>query len=170
MRPSTRYSSRAGSGFTLIELMVVVAIIVIISGILIVNLTTTRSKSRDGKRVSDVAQIQLALEQFFERCRQYPSSISGTLTSIANGCPSGVSLATFISQVPKPPGGAGQTEYDYCKNANNTDYYLHAVMESPNQASKDGLSSAPFACFANNGVANSGVKCDNVKDYCVTSR
>ena len=60
-------------GFTLIELMVVCAIIGILSAMVIVSLASAKAKARDGKRVSDLAQIQGALEQYFDHNNAYHS-------------------------------------------------------------------------------------------------
>jgi len=61
----------AQKGFTLVELMVVIAIIGILSAIILANFTTARSKSRDGQRISDISQIQYALAAYFNQCKQH---------------------------------------------------------------------------------------------------
>lgn len=135
-------------GFTLIELLIVIAIIAILSGIVITDLAGSRAKSRDGQRVSDISQIQLALEQYFDRCQQYPilagngtviSSLTASqLSGINNGCPSGISLGTFITQMPTPPTGT----YDYYNNASAqapTDYILHTQLETNAAALGDSI-------------------------------
>jgi prepilin-type N-terminal cleavage/methylation domain-containing protein len=85
-------------GFTLVELMVTVAIVGILMAIVTSNFTTSRSRSRDAKRVSDINQIQLALELYFDRCDEYPATLS--LTAKNGSCPTGIELGSFISKIP----------------------------------------------------------------------
>ena len=58
-------------GFTLIELLVVIAIIGLLSTLAVVALGSARLKARDAKRVSDLKQIQTALELYYMHTRQY---------------------------------------------------------------------------------------------------
>ncbi|OHA08386.1 MAG: hypothetical protein A3B37_01630 [Candidatus Sungbacteria bacterium RIFCSPLOWO2_01_FULL_59_16] len=64
-------------GFTLIELLVVIAIIGILASIVLASLNTARQKSRDARRISDVKQIQLALELFADsNSQEYPDAVA----------------------------------------------------------------------------------------------
>lgn len=64
-------------GFTLIELLVVIAIIALLSGVILASLSTARMKSRDAKRVSDLRQIKIALELYFDANNKYPATGCG---------------------------------------------------------------------------------------------
>ena len=59
-------------GFTLIELLVVIAIIGLLSSIVFASLNTVRAKGRDARRVSDMKQVQIALEFYYDRYGYYP--------------------------------------------------------------------------------------------------
>ncbi len=59
-------------GFTLIELLVVIAIIGMLSTLAVVALNSARQKSRDSKRVTDIKQIQSALELYYNDKNGYP--------------------------------------------------------------------------------------------------
>ncbi len=162
-------------GFTLIELLVVIAIIALLTGIVITSLTGSKAKARDAKRISDIGNIQLALELYFDRCKTYPDKITGDLTKIKTGCPttpSQVSLASFISVMPTPP-SSSPIAYDYAyytdSSGNVTDYVLHAKLESYNEVIKDSLlalptytsgtwTPTPLACPSSNASPNT--------DYC----
>lgn len=68
------FSSREKQkGFTLIELLVVVAIIGILSSVILVSLSSARSKARDSKRVQDMKQIELALDMYLDDYGSYPA-------------------------------------------------------------------------------------------------
>ena len=100
-------------GFTLIELLVVIAIIGILSSVVLASLSTARQKSRDAKRISDVGQIQLALELFFDGNQSYPSTTPGLAsTASIEGGVQLLSNKNFLPQAPVPPAG-GSTKYFY---------------------------------------------------------
>ncbi len=61
-------------GFTLIELLVVISIIGLLSSVVIASLNNARSKGKDSKRMSDVVQLQRALEIYYDTYETYPVS------------------------------------------------------------------------------------------------
>jgi len=88
-------------GFTLIELLVVIAIIGLLSTLSILALNSARIRSRDARRISDVRQIQTALEMYYNDNNDYPDSTTTDL------------VPTFMKAIPIPPtpsdGGCGPT-------------------------------------------------------------
>ncbi len=68
------------SGFTLLELLVVITIIAILAAIGLGNYTRTLSRGRDAKRRADLKAIQNALEQYYvNHNNTYPSDGAGNL-------------------------------------------------------------------------------------------
>ena len=171
-------------GFTLVELMIVIAIITLLTALIMVDFVQTRGSARDGKRISDLAQIQLTLEQYFDRCGQYPKTLSLTA---ADGCPSGVTLGSYVNKIPVPPGSSlNQTAYDYMPmDPGNkaftgspvpVDYLLHVTLEYPNPTVANGLSETFRAALIAAGYAipvawNYHTACydaaNSQNDYCI---
>jgi type II secretion system protein G len=120
--------SRRKAGFTLIELMVVIAIIGILASIVTVSLVSARAKGRDAKRIADIRTVQLALEQFYNDNGYYPTTLTNTISP------------TYISTVPTDPSTNAAyiyTSYNLASQANSlcttfkpSTYHLGAKMES----------------------------------------
>lgn len=79
-------------GFTLLELLVVMAIIGIIAAIVMMALDQSRAKGRDGARKSQIAEILKGLELFYTDGGLYPldgtpgdSTTGGVFSDIGSG-------------------------------------------------------------------------------------
>jgi len=59
-------------GFTLVELLVVIAIVALIGVMAVVAVNSARSKQRDATRLSNVRLLQSALEDYFNETNAYP--------------------------------------------------------------------------------------------------
>jgi len=111
------------SGFTLIELLVVIAIIGLLSTLSVVALNNARARSRDARRVSDVKQVQTALELYYNDNGSYPGGNVFASSSITNG------TVTYMTTVPTPPTPAdactGTTLYTYAQTSSGQSYTLN---------------------------------------------
>ena len=63
-------------GFTVVEIVVVITIIVILSAISIVGYRSLQANARDNTRSANAAVISAGLEKFYEKNGAYPSVIS----------------------------------------------------------------------------------------------
>lgn len=116
---------RKQKGFTLVELLVVIAIIGLLSTLAVVALNNARQKSRDARRVSDIKQIQTALELYYNDESGYPAAaaVGGTI----KGPTSGTTYMTAIPSNPKPETDgtcAAATEYTYTQTSTGASYTL----------------------------------------------
>lgn len=60
-------------GFTLVEILLVVLIVALVGTLAAVAVNSARSKQRDAVRLSNVRQMQSALEQYFNESNAYPA-------------------------------------------------------------------------------------------------
>lgn len=64
-------------GMSMMEIIVVIAIIGILASITYVSMSDVRQQSRDSQRVSDITQIQVALNAWYRDTGFYPTAITG---------------------------------------------------------------------------------------------
>lgn len=130
----TTKKSFSTQAFTLIEMLVVIALIGVLSGLLIVSFQGVRKSARDGKRKADLEQIRSGLEMCRQQTRTYPSG-----TNYLTGC------SSFISGTYADP----LAGYTYYYNSNGTTYLLCAHLEG------GALSTNCPSCASNScGTAN----------------
>lgn len=75
------------NGFTLIEILIVVAIISILASTILVGLGPAREAARDTRRIADLREVQNGLELFFNRCTYYPTSAIPAPSTPGQPCP-----------------------------------------------------------------------------------
>lgn len=97
-------------GFTLLEMMVVVAIIAILAAILIPNFTHARAQAATSACMSNLKSIATAVELYYTDKQAYPPS--GTInTAMVTGTGA---LAGYLGQVPVDPAASGSgSNYAY---------------------------------------------------------
>jgi len=114
-------------GFTLIELLVVIAIIGLLSTLAVVALNNARMKSRDAKRVSDIKQIQTALELYYNDENGYPTAI--TAGQAITGPTSNVTYMSIVPSNPSPrtDGNCPDLDYDYTQDSSSTYHITYCL-------------------------------------------
>lgn len=100
-----RYYSRKNAGFSLVELLVVVAIMGILSSIVVVALGSSKQKSRDSKRIADIKTIQIALSTYYANNGFYPRNIYAASNAVAGADPGNGLAPAYIAVVPTDPSG-----------------------------------------------------------------
>ena len=134
---------KKSKGFTLIELLVVIAIIGLLATIVLVSVNTTRKKARDARRLSDLRQVAVALEMFWDNNRFYPgvancnvTNYTGTLTSCLVGTGAAPCNVAYMSAVPVDPLNTVNNVYMYATDVATgaQRYVLRAYLESHHSA------------------------------------
>ena len=140
-------------GFTIIELIVVSALIAILATLIISSAGKHRMEARDRVRAADIDKIRIALEQYRLACGEYPERLE---LNAHNGCAYGQKLGDFLRTIPsnppyeKTPGlirtymGSNviENEDDYFYSALSSrirgkcyDYHIGTIFESGRSAS-----------------------------------
>jgi prepilin-type N-terminal cleavage/methylation domain-containing protein len=95
--------------FTLVEIMVVIAIIGILSTLIMVSLDNTKMTARNTRRLADIKQLQLALKLYYNDVGSFPVSITPGSPIAANG----VSYLLRVPANPKPRADNGCLDQEY---------------------------------------------------------
>ena len=88
------------SAFTLVELLVVIAIICVLSTLSVIVFNNARAKARDSRRLSDVKQIGMALELYYDDKGRYPPPPTPTGTPITGLCLSNSGFTSTCGTIP----------------------------------------------------------------------
>ena len=100
------FKNKTSKGFTIIELIVVIAIITVLSAIVMTNVTAYQKKARNAARLSTVRNYLTALEIAYENNGNYPSNAPVTYCCLGSGNIGGQCW--------------GSSSYAECTVANNT--------------------------------------------------
>ncbi|MBQ7529902.1 prepilin-type N-terminal cleavage/methylation domain-containing protein [bacterium] len=112
-------------GFTLIELMIVIAIIAILAAILVPNFIRARAQGQLTSCKSNLKNMATALEMYStDHNGQYPISGSWSASnSINRQSASGGILGAYLKQMPTCA-GSGTSSYEYTSTHNPDTYTL----------------------------------------------
>lgn len=88
------------AGFTLVELLIVISIIGILTTMVVAAVGSSRAVARDGKRISDMKEIELALAIYFDVNRSYPANLNALLAD------------RYFSALPTDPSSGAAYEYN----------------------------------------------------------
>jgi len=124
-------------GFTLIELLVVIAIIGILATIIIVSVSTVRAKARDVQRITQVRQLQNALQLYYEQYGRYP---------VSAGCGSTAPNSGWCSSIHTESGG------HWIKDSGVTNVLAPYLAVEPKDPSQETTGSFPPQSTGANGA------------------
>ena len=155
-----RFERKTESGMTFVELLIVIAVFsILITGLIVViNPIGQMQKSNDAKRKSDLAQLQRALEVYYQDKGRYPDNPGPGTYKINDGTVRdwGTSWSPYMATLPKDPLSVNVYVYFSPTSGaclNNQCYYIYANL----QQIKD-----PHAC--NGGVACGSLSANSIPD------
>lgn len=134
---------KAQKGFTIIELLIVIAIIAILAGLVLNNFQGAQAKARDTQRVTDVNNIHSKLEEYYNENGGYPNAMAASnfpgIDAESLNDPDGDAIAVTEKAntgAADPAAPTNDAEYQYivwptgCTN-NCTGYKLKTFIERP---------------------------------------
>jgi len=103
------------SAFTLLELLVVISIIGLLSTLAVVALSSSRTKARDAKRVTEVNQMVKAIELYYDKKGYYPEYTTSLRCNSSTSLTGLVAenIMAFIPVDPKNTSTAPRYCYEY---------------------------------------------------------
>lgn len=113
-------------GFTLMELLIVIAIIGILISISTVAYTSAQKKSRDSRRRSDLKALSSGFEQYYaDNSSNYPATCSLSTTYMPNGMPA------------DPKTGTAYTSTSDWYSCSTSSFCVCAALESETNSTND---------------------------------
>jgi len=137
---------KAQEGFTIIELLIVIAIIAILVGLVLNNFQGAQAKARDTQRVTDINNINSKLEEYYNENNAYPQTFTaatfpgidaqslvdpkgGTVTIAAAAADA---TAASAAAVPTVDNNYAYAAYPASCTTDCTGYVLKTYIEKPN--------------------------------------
>jgi len=97
-------------GFTVLEFLIVLAIIILLIAIVLPALGRSRERSLDEKHITDLKTVALGLEQYYQVCGEYPAQITPDINCTAMGANT---LSGFIPNIESYNFATGASGYMY---------------------------------------------------------
>lgn len=140
------------SAFTLIEILIVVAIISIFSYALYLSLSSARPKAQDAQVKSDLQKLKIAFEDYYNDNNCYPPA---TWFDSPDDCGS-AQLAPYLGSIPCDPRLNRPYKLEYVGGQCNA-FKLYATLQNPQDPDSVALRSPTGSTLGNYGVSSSNV-------------
>ena len=119
---------KKNKAFTLIEIIVVIFLIALLGTWLAINFSQVRRTARDGKRIMDVSELQLALENYRSFEGRYPDILNPGQSLIGQNTGN-----LYLDQVPANPSYhnffCSSADYNYIYNEIEDSYQISFCLE-----------------------------------------
>ena len=116
-------------GFTIIELLVVVAIIGLLASVVVLGLNDAQLKARDTQRLEQIQQISKALNIYYVNNNQFPIETTATTLTGSDDLSNALIAEGAILVVPADPRHPTYT-YTYQSDASGSTYTLTFCLET----------------------------------------
>lgn len=149
---------KSTKSFTLIELMIVIALMGALTGLIVGNFVTSLKKGRDAKRKGDLQSIRNALESYYEDKKSYPSDIvfgdKLCETTLCNA-----SEKVYMYKVPADP----SSSFNYVYQTDVASYFkLYSCIENNQDQGEGVLQSGYGATCGACGACKFGIASTNM--------
>lgn len=129
-------------GFSLVELMMTVSIIIIFSTVVFASLNSSRQKSRDAVRQGDLKSLSLAAERYFSENFKFPDTIGDLGQYFTN---------EQVTSIPKDPMTGADYFYKKYDDTNGHHSYCFAADMETSITSTDIPDINPAHCVPTSG-------------------
>lgn len=135
------------TGFTIVELLIVIVVIGILATLVLNNISGARGKARDSQRVADITNLSSKLGEYYNDNGGYPSTFSATTLPgidpealkdpLGNSITINAPVASQAAAQAVAGPAAGEPNYKYipyptgCSGATCTGYILKSYIEEP---------------------------------------
>lgn len=187
-------SPRHLRGFTLIEILVVIAIINLLGTVVYASLATTRAKAADTAKKAELNSVRTALTSFYSDNNRMPRNYDcsgptcvvdysrSTLAIEDTSNPDNPTTesgrayrasmqelvgANYLSKIPRSPGGAGYTYYDYGPGSTGGAIIGTSIDTDPPTNIGQPGTCRPFRYLAQNPVGDLGPEPEPERCYFV---
>lgn len=161
-------------GFTLVELLVVMAILGILVALVAGNFRTAQIRGRDAKRKSDLKQLSHSLDLFYGDYGRYPDEFSGMISacpfnpilSTGTTCSWGTSTMTdgktvYFKTMPEDPSSTGSYKYRIVPSSSNRKFQLFTRLENEQDSAIDvDVVGLGYTC-GSGGICNMAITSSN---------
>jgi len=142
------------SGFTIVELLIVIAVIGILATISVVGFSRTQTMTRDAQRSSKSSVIVEALEKYYDKNGEYPScsAVTSSVSNVTTAVLPGINSDALVT--PKSTDAAANSIQ--CQDLTNiaTDPDIFAYIGDGSAACTSGQSCLEFTLKYKDEIAN----------------
>jgi prepilin-type N-terminal cleavage/methylation domain-containing protein len=122
---------KARRGFTIMELLVSLAIIAVLLSVVLVLMDNVRERTRDSKRVSDMREVSKAFELYAVENGRFPIAVETVTITGEDAVSTALESAETISEMPTDPIHP-TTSYTYQTDPQGDTYTISFCLETDN--------------------------------------